>query len=43
MAEGKPVINVDGSYLYQKQEKQTTEITAINIPSETLAQLDGSS
>ena len=43
MAEGKPLINVDGSYFYQKQKKQTAEITTIDLPSESLAQLDGSS
>ena len=39
MAEGKPVIDVDGSYLYRKQQKQTTEITATRtaLPSEPLA------
>ena len=37
MAEGKPVIDVDGSYLYRKQQKQTTEITATTLPSEPLA------
>lgn len=37
MAERKPVIDVDGSYLYRKQQKQTTEITATALPSEPLA------
>ena len=37
MAEGKPVIDVDGSYLYRKQQKQTTEITATALPCEPLA------
>lgn len=37
MAEGKPVIDVDGSYLYRKQQKQTTEITATALPGEPLA------
>ena len=37
MAEGKPVIDVDGSYLYRKQLKQTTEITATALSSEPLA------
>ena len=37
MAEGRPVIDVDGSYLHQKQQKQTSEITAIALPSEPLA------
>ena len=37
VAEGKPVIDVDGSYLYQKQQKQTAEITATALPNEPLA------
>ena len=34
MAEGRPVIDVDGSYLYRKQQKQTIEITATALSSE---------
>ena len=39
MAEEKPVVDVDSSYLYRKQQKQTTEITATftTLPSEPLA------
>ena len=40
MAEEKPVIDVDGSYLYRKQQKQTAEIAATALPNEYL--LDGS-
>ena len=39
MAEWKPVIDVDGSYLYWKHQKPTIEITATHnaLPSEPLA------
>ena len=37
MVEGKPVIDVDGSYLYRKQQKQATAVTVTNVPSEPLA------
>ena len=37
MEEGKPVIDVDGSYLYQNQQKQTNATTVTSLPSEPLA------
>ena len=37
MAERKPVIDVDGSYLYRKQQAQTTATTVSNLLSEPLA------
>ena len=37
MTEGKPVFDVDGSYLYRKQRKQTTATTVTSLPSEPLA------
>ena len=37
MAEGKPVVDVDGSYLCWKQQKQTAGITSASLPGEPLA------
>ena len=37
MTEGKLVINADGSYLYQRQQKQTVEIITTVLPNEPLA------
>ena len=37
MAEKKSVIDVDGSYLYRKQQAQTTTTIVNNLPSEPLA------